>query len=131
MNYSKGITWFDDCRIPFVDEGDIPNDMDKTHLEGRNFYTQIYNGFMYKQNTNGRFPANLLCSDDMLNDGIIYKSGDGKSGMKLINHNKNNFAVGEEMTFTKKGKTIHYGDKGTNSRYYDIDKWFEKMLNEL
>lgn len=131
MNYSKGITWFDDCRIPFVDEGDIPNDMDKTHLEGRNFYTQIYNGFMYKQNTNGRFPANLLCSDDVLNDGIIYKSGDGKSGMKLINHNKNNFAVGEEMTFTKKGKTIHYGDKGTNSRYYDIDKWFEKMINEL
>jgi len=131
VNYSKGITWFDDCRIPFVDEGDIPNDMDKTHLEGRNFYTQIYNGFMYKQNTNGRFPANLLCSDDVLNDGIIYKSGDGKSGMKLINHNKNNFAVGEEMTFTKKGKTIHYGDKGTNSRYYDIDKWFEKMINEL
>ena len=131
MNYSKGITWFDDCRIPFVDEGDIPNDMDKTHLEGRNFYTQIYNGFMYKQNTNGRFPANLLCSDDVLNDGIIYKSGDGKSGMKLINHNKNNFAVGEEMTFTKKGKTIHYGDKGSNSRYYDIDAWFNNLINNI
>ena len=84
MNYSKGITWFDDCRIPFVGEGDIPNDMDKTHLEGRNFYTQIYNGFMYKQNQEGRFPPNLLCSDDMLND---------------------------------------------TSRYYDIDLWFNNLLN--
>ena len=130
MNYSKGITWFDDCRIPFVDGG-WGKRHNKEYPEwkgGKNF---THGEQHLEQNDNGRFPANLLCSDDMLNDGIIYKSGDGKSGMKLINHNKNNFAVGEEMTFTKKGKTIHYGDKGTNSRYYDIDKWFEKMINEL
>ena len=23
MRYAKGIMWLDDCRIPFVDEGDI------------------------------------------------------------------------------------------------------------
>jgi hypothetical protein len=75
--HSKGISWIDDCRIPFVDQGDIPNDMDKTHLEGRNFYTQIYNGFMYKQNSQGRFPANILVSDDMLNDGNITSQNTG------------------------------------------------------
>ncbi len=24
-----------------------------------------------------------------------------------------------------------YGDKGTNSRYYDIDKWFDKLLEDI
>jgi len=43
--------------------------------------------------TQGRFPANLLCSDDVLNDGL--------------------------------------SDQGTNSRYYDIDKWFDYLLNKL
>jgi len=91
MRYSKGIMWLDDCRIPFVDEGDIPNDMDKTHLDGRHFYTQVYNGFMYNQNTKGRFTPNLLVCDDMLNDGNVQ----------------------------------------TNSRYYDLDLWFDKMLEKL
>ena len=123
--------WLDDCRIPFVNEGDMPNNMDKTHLDGRNFYTQVYNGFMYNQNTQGRFTPNLLVCDDMLNDGIIYKSGDGKSGMKLINHNVNNFAVGEDCSFHKESKTVHYGDKGSNSRYYDLDKWFDNIIDSL
>ena len=137
MNYSKGISWFDDCRIPFVEaDSNINFDRPRTRKSVNDEWVlkqaHDYTDPQYKEyNQQGRFPANLLCSDDMLNDGIIYKSGDGKSGMKLINHNKNNFAVGEEMTFTKKGKTIHYGDKGSNSRYYDIDKWFDKMINEL
>ena len=128
MNYSKGITWFDDCRIPFVDESD--NNTTRERYDTIGYGSKMNNGWgsMDDSAKQGRFPANLLCSDDMLNDGIIYKSGDGKSGIKLINHNKNNFAVGEEMTFTKKGKTIHYGDKGSNSRYYDIDAWFNNLL---
>ena len=77
MRYSKGICWVDDTRIPFVDEGDIPNDMDKTHLDGRNFYTQVYNGFMYKQNKEGRYTPSLLVCDDMLNDGNVSKSNSG------------------------------------------------------
>lgn len=43
-----GITWLDDCRIPAGD-GDIEH---------------------------GRFPANILVSDDALNDGKIYRSKD-------------------------------------------------------
>ena len=119
-NYSKGISWFNDCRIPFVDEGDIPNDMDKTHLNGRNFYTQIYNGFLYQQNTQGRFPANILVCDDMLNDGTtskqsnrFYAEGTGGQGFYSVKSN------GRKQS----------GDKGTNSRYYDIDKWFNNLVN--
>ena len=122
-SYSKGISWIDDCRIPFVDEGDIPNDMDKTHLEGRNFYTQIYNGFMYKQNNQGRFPANILVSDDMLNDGSTTKG----SGHKIPMRKNNSKNVLDLKTYHREAA---YEDKGTNSRYYDIDKWFDKMINE-
>ena len=129
MRYAKGVMWLDDCRIPFVDEGDIPNDMDKTHLDGRNFYTQVYNGFMYNQNTQGRFTPNLLVCDDMLNDGNIYKSGDGK-GMSMIKRNGNTDGVCKmEMGYSD--KAVHYGDKGTNSRYYDLDKWFDKVIDGL
>ena len=124
MNYSKGISWFDDCRIPFVDGGDIPNDMDKTHLEGRNFYTQIYNGFMYKQNQEGRFPPNLLVSDDMLNDGSISEAKYNK------NYKWNNTTSNSEI-FKGRGKYTPRNDKGSNSRYYDIDLWFNNLINNI
>ena len=123
MKYSKGIMWLDDCRIPFVDEGDIPNDMDKTHLEN----DRLWNGvkglkpFLYQQNNKGRFTPNLLVCDDMLNDGTISKSNSGgiSSG--------NNFGGLTQKYRDRKG----VDDKGTNSRYYDLDKWFEKVITEL
>ena len=123
--YSKGICWIDDCRIPFVDEKDIPNDMDKRHLQE----DRLWNGvkglkpFLYNQNHSGRFPANILVSDDMLNDGVISKTGNIKPYT----------SKDDGMWGIMKDK-IHYnsfiGDKGTNSRYYDIDKWFDKILND-
>ena len=121
MRYSKGICWVDDTRIPFVNESDIPNDMDKTHLDGRNFYTQVYNGFMYKQNKEGRYTPSLLVCDDMLNDGNVSKSNSGgiSSG--------NNFGGLTQKHRDRKG----VDDKGTNSRYYDLDKWFDKVINEI
>ena len=76
MNYSKGITWFDDCRIPFVDGG-WGKRHNKEYPEwkgGKNF---THGEQHLEQNDNGRFPANLLCSDDMLNDGSVSKSKSG------------------------------------------------------
>jgi hypothetical protein len=71
---------------------------------------------MYK--SQGRFPANILVCDDMLNDGIINKSSIRKTtGKKKDNILKN---IGD----TAGG----FNDKGSNSRYYDIDKWFENLI---
>ena len=28
-------------------------------------------------------------------------------------------------------KGVQYNDKGTNSRYYDLDKWFDKVIDEI
>jgi len=53
LDNGKGISWFDDCRIPYKDEE------------------------IYDNSKQGRFPANLLVSDDVLNDGKVRKSSGG------------------------------------------------------
>ena len=134
MNYSKGITWFDDCRIPFV-EADSNINFDRPRLREKKDWvydlgTKWEDPNVKEYNTQGRFPANLLCSDDVLNDGNIiqYNKNRKDNGTYLGGHREVYVGEGE---IKKKVKGDFYSDKGSNSRYYDIDKWFEKMLNEL
>jgi len=126
VNYSKGITWFDDCRIPFLQDEGYEY---KNGPRGNSFSVgQKPDGKRtepVKSNTNGRFPANLLCSDDVLNDGTISKSGFNPNA-KVKQYRGGNFGGGKTND-----NGIDYGDKGSNSRYYDIDKWFNKLLDEL
>jgi len=78
----------------------------------------------------GRFPANILVSDDMLNDGSESKSSGGSGEKTLGTLGKNgiyNKGWGKDENADGLGG---YKDKGSNSRYYDIDKWFEKLLND-
>ena len=122
MNYSKGICWIDDCRIPFLtDEGYNY----KNGPRGNSFSIgQEPDGKRtepVKSNDKGRFPANLLVSDDMLNDGTISKQS--KRTYKPTENKSSLFGNSPQAH----GQGI--GDKGTNSRYYDIDKWFENLLN--
>jgi hypothetical protein len=127
--YSKGISWIDDCRIPFVDEVGIKISGDKKHLqkwkekdgrEKRNI-DEIQNTPYI--NTQGRFPANLLVSDDMLNDGVITKS-EGRKIYENEDININNNVYNDGW----KRQKSDIKDKGTNSRYYDIDKWFDNLI---
>jgi len=117
IKYSKGVCWIGDCRIPFVDEGE--NTIRKTKRGGLFNITDIderING-----NAQGRFTPNLLVCDDMLNDGTITKAtAAGKKG-------KSGFVNGYESG----DYDIPYGDKGTNSRYYDLDLWFDKLINNI
>lgn len=130
--------WLDDCRIPFEDTTN-PATNPKYRLEGNYKMPekgQISEGSItqFRSSLNeidvrGRFTPNLLVCDDMLNDGNIYKSGDGK-GMSIIKRNGNTDGVCKmEMGYSD--KAVHYGDKGTNSRYYDLDKWFDKIIDGL
>jgi hypothetical protein len=121
QSYSKGISWIDDCRIPFVDdvnlEKKLPIQQGGTIYGGGKGFYRTSEISEYKPQ--GRFPANILVSDDMLNDGVISKSND------------NTWIGGMEKNWKgHTNKRIHsYTDKGSNSRYYDIDKWFEKLLD--
>ena len=75
----------------------------------------------------GRFTPNLLVCDDMLNDGSISKSGKGA----IRKNTKNNGSVGF-MADSKEGmKMKEYADSGSSSRYYDLDKWFDKVIDEI
>lgn len=104
MRYSKGVSWIDDCRIPFVDEKVPRLNVAYEHKTNNNFGGgndgRYGTSTMSQQTTQGRFPANLLVSDDMLNDGVITKQTPRK-----------------------------YNNKGSNSRYYDIDKWFNNLID--
>jgi len=129
MSYSKGICWVDDTRIPFVDEGDkgsakpIGKITTGTKDNVRFNYTDDKTRYELpdKQSPLGRFTPSLLVCDDMLNDGSVSKSNSGgiSSG--------NNFGGLTQKHRDRKG----VDDKGTNSRYYDLDKWFDKVINEI
>jgi hypothetical protein len=136
-SYSKGISWFDDCRIPFVDEKDKGSVLDPiTGIKGYKHTAGAMTGGIPRMDSGnpiGRYPANLLVCDDMLNDGKIYEFGKG------LPHHKRNKTLGvyQGNAYGKYNNVNpqlnyenYYGDKGTNSRYYDIDKWFDNIISE-
>jgi hypothetical protein len=125
-SYSKGISWINDCRIPFVDEV-ILNTKQKQSKNVDSKWGAYHNrGFeneMYKPQ--GRFPANILVSDDMLNDGNIGQNNSKNQEWGL----KDDFKVNEYLIGLKKSGISRIADKGSNSRYYNIDKWFDNLID--
>ena len=122
-SYSKGISWINDCRIPFVDDGD--NNTTRERYDTVGYGSKMNNGWgsMDDSAKQGRFPANILVSDDMLNDGIITSQNPRK--YKADMDIKETSLLGFGDTKDK----IQQGDKGSNSRYYNIDKWFDNLID--
>jgi len=142
MKNGKGITWFDDCRIPFQSDGE-PNlrlnakehkptgdnsDIIKIRSkEGSRIENELKNCDLGRHNSKGRFPANLLVQDDVLNNGTISKS--------VRRSPKNNKDNPDQMLYTP-DKAIYsdkntHNDEGSFSRYYDLDKWWAERIKEL
>ncbi len=115
--------WLDDARIPFVDEN-IKNTNHKGDKYA-NFKDKKLQEVFYTENTKGRFTPNLLVCDDMLNDGSVSQNNKKNKDSELQYDNN---AVHK---FYKKVGVSRFNDKGTNSRYYDLDLWFDKMLEGL
>ena len=63
----KGITWLDSVRIPFVNQKDIELATPASPSNSGGILNW-HQGQFHRDNQ-GRFPANLLVSDDVLNDG--------------------------------------------------------------
>ena len=132
MRYAKGVSWIEDCRIPFVD-----NTEDTTRGKYEN---KVQVGIMAERPNikfvgsfddsakQGRFTPNLLVCDDVLNDGSVSKSGKNTI-RKSDGFNKNAYGIG--IGIKQGDNNGEYGDKGSNSRYYDLDKWFDKMIDEI
>ena len=165
MKNQKGITWLDDCRIPFqgqnedydkyvekqksfkgsgdggfgssdnvYGDGKAENPSEtyqkpkttkrKPREEGTVFKTS---GFKSENNNTaeaspfGRFAANLLVQDDVLNDGKITKACPTKRNRT---HTSPLFGMPND-------NTPEYDDEGSFSRYYDLDAWWEERIKEL
>jgi len=141
LDNGKGVTWLDDCRIPFAGMNDSEQ-FEKDNVAGMMNFDGRYekdSGKMYEGGWDkptrtstksessplGRFTANLLVSDDILNDGIHRKS----------KHNPNPSAALDGNTW---GGTIQtnrgprgFDDEGSFSRYYSLDAWWEDRVKKL
>lgn len=124
MRYSKGISWIDDVRIPFVENDKPTGGFGAARIGYGNEYD--YDGKCNEANTQGRFPANILVCDDMLND--------GKKHGNLFNTNRNKDVDGGTgnslVRAHKQGESNGVFDNGiSSSRFYDIDKWFNNLID--
>lgn len=135
LKNGKGVSWLGDCKIPYESDADIPKqvvDFGKKgihHAEndgGRPWINErVENGLpvkVYNPDSEGRFPANLLVSDNVLDRGIITKSTGGTKQVNSSLYESKCFA--EHMPF-------NYGDSGDFSRYFSLDAWWEKRISEL
>lgn len=133
MKYSKGICWISDCRIPFVDTDPLQNG-----ISGRDNGKMDTNnqGWGFKRLDRepglGRFTPNLLVCDNMLNDGVVtqYNKTREDNGNYLGGHRKE-YVGTTDNDVVKQIKGQFFKDKGTNSRFYDLDKWFDKIIDGL
>lgn len=129
-----GCTWLDNCRIPYVSEGDknhrekdvayrIKNDIPPTKSDINNGVGAFVNA-----DNKGRFPANVLCEDDVLNDGIerVSKWGETKAAK---NKKYESIFCGDEKRSEKCDKFI--GDMGSFSRYFSLDAWFAERIKQI
>ncbi len=133
MKYAKGVCWVDDTRIPFIDDVDLDKKLPKQdggtiYGGGKGFYRTDE---ISEYKTGGRFTPSLLVCDDMLNDGNSSSSNGGRGEKSLGTLGGNgiyNKGWGKDKDADGLGG---YGDSGSSSRYYDLDKWFDKVINNL
>jgi len=131
----KGITWLDDCRIPYNSNADkeqntkrldrFPTDIKPSTVQ----FNKSKQRMSYIDKTEkGRYPANLLVSDEVLDDGIIRKSRkDDRDPEDLKNYKSVCYGKYDYKSFQGT-----YDDEGVLSRYFDIDRWFiEKLPKEI
>jgi hypothetical protein len=136
MRYSKGVCWISDCRIPFVDEKVPRLNVSYEHKTNNNFGGGNDNRHGTSTQSicegQGRFTPNLLVCDDMLNDGNVvqYNKTRVDNGSYLGGH-REEFVGTDNNPIVNKVKGQFFSDKGTNSRYYDLDKWFDNILEKL
>lgn len=128
MKNGKGITWLDDCRIPYVNENDQAESQNKQSDNRGGFHgenTGVYSSGeqIGYDKPDGRFAANLIVQDDVLNDGVKRSKG------KHTDSGSGSGGIWQESTGKPAGRT--YGDEGSFSRFYDLDSWWKAQIHKL
>ena len=176
LDNGKGVTWLDDCRIPFAGMSD-EEQFDKDNVAGMMNFDgkyekgegKMYEGGWEKPNREGlsrgiqasrkttkrkpreentvfktsgfksedndtaeaspfgRFAANLLVSDKVLDTGKKTKSTGGRAYQNTNDMFSGGWAFDDEGTGENPGK----GDEGDFSRYYSLDEWWKSRVSRL
>lgn len=129
LTNGKGITYLDDGRIPYQSDDDKSNhcvdDSGESKSSDQYSYTNHKHGI---PNAAGRFPANLLVSGDVLNDGVVrLKPGNVRISNKG-DYNASSYKVGNYPH----NPNYYSGDTGDSfSRYFDLDAWWTERIKYL
>ena len=129
-----GITWLDDGRIPYKSQ-----DLEEAIIRAESFmntaggYQKEYVGGKNKKsisrlsslNNQGRFPANLLCGNNILDDGRNWMGGPGFQRLSPFHFGGE--YCGDNKYTSQKGLS----DAGSFSRFFDLDKWWEERIKQL
>lgn len=117
LDNGHGVSWLDDGRIPTgSDTGMLTRKPSKLKKDAISYVRQDEPLFGGTENPQGRFPANLLVSDDVLNDGRVIKSTVRKTDKQ------------SDGLFGKFGNSTDFGcDSGSYSHYFDLDKWAKTL----
>jgi len=130
MDNGKGCTWLDDVRIPFESEDDKWDGRQNVKMEtGNNICYGKYNDTDTTPNTKGRFPANLISSDDVLNSGEVFKTGCGHNSNKIRTTKKDDGSFLDKSSYPLNPLCI--GDSGSYNRYFDVDRWWLGVIDKL
>ena len=129
MKNGKGITWLDDCRIPYEKDCRLLKggsySGNRTGSNAESFYQTGNEKIKYDESAipDGRFAANLIVQDDVLNDGVKRSKG------KHTDSGSGSGGIWQESTGKPAGRT--YGDEGSFSRFYDLDAWWKSQIHKL
>jgi len=136
LKHGVGSMNVDDCRIPLINP-EHHKTQGKSGL-GNNIYGQYRNDLVdessvLRYNTKGRFPANLLVSDNVLDTGKIHKSGKIEPH-HIVKEDSEGYSVQDVYGKYKQlsaDKHITYGDSGGFSRFFSLDAWWLNRIKKL
>jgi DNA modification methylase len=131
LKNGHGGTWLGRCRIPYESDDDIINKNPHTLSKGSDAYDSNCYGKYNATNEpidytkqDGRFPANLLVSDNVLDNGVPTSQGHWS---KTKTTGFGEFGNGKSVYFGVGDKSKAEGF----SRYFSLDAWWDKAVKEL
>jgi len=127
LKHGTGALDIEGCRIPTSKEDQQATLRANTVGSGRYNKTDGINISLPPVNldydpSKGRFPANVIVTDDALNDGVM--TGGGKRTIGGTDRKIEGFVCTGSPSRTN--AIMNIGDSGSKSRYFDIDVWAEK-----
>lgn len=138
LHNGKGVTWLGDCRIPYgeqdtaFEDGVSRAEQPRNDIRGGKFHVGDHDSLIIPSgmSQDGRFPANMLVSDDVLNDGKEHPTSAMQGSFGTSGFGNSELCYGGNA----KGAALEYdvpADSGSYSRYFDLDAWFDQCTKHI